>query len=327
MKLRFQIHISSLLIILFNICLGGKVDQLADSSSKSIIFVSDTQAPLWFEHMYMPIDQNTKATDLIFEQILKKKHSAVFHLGDLVALGYSQMSWEAIDQFLPRLKEKEIPFYPILGNHELIFRSQTGFAQFMKRFPDYSPTGSLHIVGGIAIILLNSNFDHMSRKEIDLQQSWYQKTITECEINPEIKGIIVGCHHPPYTDSGNVSFNKTVRDAFVPPFIKIKKSLLFLTGHSHTLEHFVNQEKNFLIIGGGGGPRHNTSDKNDDLPEEVTRQKHAIENFFYLEIMIDSDHLNIKVQMLKTDFSGFHTFYHKELPYNLPLHLLDMNDE
>lgn len=326
MKLRLQILISSLLIILFNICLASKGDEIAKNSDKSIIFVSDTQAPLRVERTYMKINKNTKATDLIFEQILRKKHAAVFHMGDLVALGYSPLSWNAIDRFLEGLKETKIPFYPILGNHELIMFPLAGFEQFKFRFPDYSFTGSLHKIKGIAVILLNTNFLHMHQSEIDQQQSWYEKTLQECAADSTIKAVIVGCHHPPYTDSKNISFDKRVRQNIVPPFIQNKKTILFLSGHSHNFEHFVYGEKNLLIIGGGGGPTHELHVNNEDLPEQVTRQKHSINNFFYLETVPSQDHLQLRVQMLDTDFSGFQTAYQLDLPFAKPLSLPDTID-
>ena len=126
MKLIFQRLIPLLLIIPFNICLANSADEFDEKSERSIIFVSDTQAPLRIERIYMKINKNTEATDLIFEQIVSKKHAAVFHMGDLVALGYSPLSWKAIDRFLDSLKEKKIPFYPILGNHELIVPALVG---------------------------------------------------------------------------------------------------------------------------------------------------------------------------------------------------------
>jgi len=327
MKLRLQILISALLIILLNICLADNADEFDENSEGSIIFVSDTQAPLRIEKIYMEMNQNKKATDLIFEQILKKKHAAVFHMGDLVALGYSPLSWKAIDRFVDSLKEEKIPFYPILGNHELMPPSLIGLEQFKARFPEYSITGSLHIINGIAAILLNSNFSHMSQSEIDQQQSWYEKTLQECAIDSKIKAVIVGCHHPPYTDSKNISFDKRVRQDIVPPFIQNKKTILFLSGHSHTFEHFVNGEKNFLIIGGGGGPQHETSENNEDLPKEVTRQKHKIENFFYIESLPSQDHLQLRLQELNTEFSGFHTAYQLDIPFANPIPSPDTIDD
>ena len=326
MKLRYQQLIPLIIIILLNICLADKADEFDENSEGSIIFVSDTQAPLRVERLYMRMNNNTKATDLIFEQILKKKHSAVFHMGDLVALGYSPFSWKAIDRFLDRLKEEKIPFYPILGNHELMPPSLIGLEQFKARFPEYSITGSLHIINGIAAILLNSNFSHMSQSEIDQQQSWYEKTLQECATDSKIKAVIVGCHHPPYTDSKNISFDKRVRQSIVPPFIQNKKTILFLSGHSHTFEHFVNGEKNFLIIGGGGGPQHETSENNEDLPKEVTRQKHKIENFFYIESLPSQDHLQLRLQELNTEFSGFHTAYKLDIPFANPIPSPDTHD-
>ena len=326
MKLLFQILFPTLLIISLNISIADETDEIANNSEKSIIFVSDTQAPLPVERTYMKINRNTEATDLIFDQILRKKHQAVFHMGDLVAKGYNPFSWNAIDHFVDRLREAKIPFYPILGNHELIMFPLVGLEQFEARFPEHSFTGSLHKINDIAVILLNSNFLHMTQGAIDQQQSWYEKILSTCEADSALKALIVGCHHPPYTDSKNISFDKRVRQSIVPPFVNGKKTILFLSGHSHTFEHFVNGEKHFLIIGGGGGPTHSLNDNDKDLPKEVTRQKHNIENFFYVETFPSQDRLQLRVQMLNTDFSGFHTAYQLDLPFSESVLSPDSND-
>ena len=317
MKIQLKISIILLLTLPFDICLADKADGFNENPEGSIIFVSDTQAPLEAEKIYMKMNRNTEATDLIFKEILNKKHASVFHMGDLVALGYNPHSWKAIDGFVDRLKEEKIPFYPILGNHEFIMFPLVGLEQFESRFPEHSFTGSLHIINGLAVILLNSNFLHMTKGAIQQQQSWYEKTISICEGDSAIKAVIVGCHHPPYTDSKNISFNKRVRQSLVPPFLQNKKTILFLSGHSHTFEHFVNGGKKFLNIGGGGGPQHKTVDKDEDLPNEVTRLKHKIENFFYIKTILSKDHLKLSVQELNMDFSGFHTAYHMDLPFYL----------
>ena len=202
-----------------------------------------------------------------------------------------------------------------------------GLEQFNSRFPEHSFTGSLHVINNIAVILLNSNFFYMSDSKIEQQQSWYEKTLNTCEADSTIKAVIVGCHHPPYTDSKNISFDKRVRQSIVPPFIQKKKTILFLSGHSHTFEHFVNGKKNFLIIGGGGGPHHETDEDNEDLPEDVTRQKHKIENFFYIESLPSQDHLQLQLQELNTEFSGFHTAYQLDIPFANPIPSPDTIDD
>ncbi len=233
---------------------------------------------------------------------------------------YSEVSWKPIDNFLLRLKKEDIPFYPTLGNHEFFLFAEAGMAQFAARFPDYSPTGSMQIVGNVAIILLNSNFNQMDQYEMDMQENWYQDALRTCDADTAIKAVVVGCHHPPYTDSEVISSDQQVRSNFVPPFMESKKSILFLSGHSHAFEHFVQEKKHFLVIGGGGGLQHQTDEKNEILSEGFIRKQTDIENFFYLQASAKEQQLKLRVQMLRPDFSGFKTQYQFDILYNTPGH-------
>jgi len=74
--------------------------------------------------------------------------------------------------------------------------------------------------------------------------------------DPTISSIIVGCHHPPFTNSKIVSSSDEVRDLFVSDFLTTEKCKLFISGHAHTIEHFIVSEKHFMVIGGAGGLQH-----------------------------------------------------------------------
>jgi hypothetical protein len=177
-----------------------------------------------------------------------------------------------------------------------------GIRNFKKRFPAYDPAGYVEVVDSVAIVLLNSNFSAMSLTGITNQNNWYQAKLNALDIDPAIKMIIVGCHHSPYTNSTIVTPSQGVRLNFVPPFIKSKKAVLFLSGHSHNFESFKMQGKHFLVIGGGGGlhqPLRANNDKMHDLAADYKPE------FHYLEVDREGDKLHILSRRLKPDFSGF----------------------
>ena len=57
---------------------------------REIVFVSDTQAPMWEEKIFLRSNQNEKATGLIFDDITRENPLALFILGDVVSLGYKE---------------------------------------------------------------------------------------------------------------------------------------------------------------------------------------------------------------------------------------------
>ncbi len=276
--------------------------------------MSDTQDPLWIEKIILSENFNIAASNLILNQIVEERAAGVFHLGDLVSIGFDPEAWHRIDRFLNHLKTYQIPFYPTLGNHELLLFPEQGIEKFMQRFPEYQPTGYSVVIGQIAIIILNSNFGYLDDMQISKQQVWYEQFLDSCQQDASIRAIIIGCHHPPFTNSKIVSSNRDVQSYFLPGYVNTPKTKLFLAGHAHAFEHFQEQGKDFMVIGGGGGLQHPLALDNraefKDLSNDSEKRK-----FHYLSIVPSDTSIALMVHMVKDDFSGFEVGYQLEIPY------------
>jgi hypothetical protein len=280
----------------------GQIRPENNAAATEIAFVSDTQQPMWVEKLFLHADHNTKATAMIFSDILEQKPRAVYLLGDVVALGFQNSKWAAVDIFLDSCHKKGILTFGLLGNHDVMGEAKKGERNFQKRFPDHAHTGYLSVVDSIGIILLNSNFHKLSPTDEARQQAWYDSTLHSLDSNPGIKGIIVACHHAPYSNSKVVGSSKPVQDHFVPSFDRSRKAVLFLTGHSHNFEYFKMKEKVFLVIGGGGGLHQPLDTSQHRLPDLAGGYKPM---FHYLKLTIYPDRLHLVSRSLNKDFSGF----------------------
>ncbi len=283
-------------------------------SNEEIVFISDTQEPIWIETILLDRNNNLIARELIFKEIVKDNPRKVIHLGDIVAFGYKDESWKPIDNYLNRLLEKNIEFYPTLGNHELLLFSDAGEEQFNKRFPFYSKTGYSINNGATEIILLNSNFSKMTEKEIKQQQIWYKNKLDELEKDSIISAIIVGTHYPPFTNSKIVSPDEDVQKFFVPLFIKSKKAKLFISGHCHAFEHFKQKGKDFLVIGGGGGLQQPLDVGDEAKWKDEYDSKNPLRMFHFLKYKLENDTINLTVKMLDTSFEKFKNEYKISIP-------------
>jgi hypothetical protein len=157
-------------------------------------------------------------------------------------------------------------------------------------------------VDSVAVILLNSNFRSLSNTEDTAQINWYKRTLTSLDADSSIRFIISGCHHSPYTNSRIVSSSLSVRQKFVPHFIKSTKSILFLSGHSHNFEHFKQQGKDFFVIGGGGG-LHQPLKHGEGILDDLSDDYKPL--FHYLTINRIVDQLKLTSLRLKADFKNF----------------------
>ena len=285
-----------------------------DSARTEVVFVSDTQSPLWPEMLVLSSNRNTEARARIFDAILSQAPDAVFHLGDIVALGFWDASWDAADAFVERLTAAGIPFYPTRGNHEMIMFPDQGEKNFSKRFPEALRTGYERRAGPLAVVLLNSNFGNLSDTEVMQQQQWYESTLATLDSDTTVSAVIVACHHPPYTNSTIVEPSPEVREQFVPAFLDATKGLAFISGHAHAMESFTVSEKRFLVIGGGGGlqqPLLTGEDRRwvDEFP--ITSENRM---FHYLRCVVTEEEVMFSVQMLEEDFQGFREAYTITLP-------------
>jgi hypothetical protein len=274
---------------------------LAQQSRPAIAFASDTQQPMWVEKLFLKSNHNEMATSMIFQDVDQQRPAAFFILGDVVSLGYKNKTWTAVDSYIKQCAKDSIPVYATLGNHEVIFNAKRGTDNFRRRFPMYKPAGYSEVVDSVAVVLLNSNFSKMSAADIAAQDNWYTAALQQLDADPAVKCIIVGCHHSPYTKSKVVKPSPGVQQHFVPAFIRSKKCLLFLSGHSHNFERFSSQGKCFLVIGGGGGlhqPLHAKA-VSRDLAADYKPM------FHYLLIRRLGDSLQIVSRRLAPDFSGF----------------------
>lgn len=316
-KIIIGIFVLSLIFIMFQLPWPVKTErnhpiiERIDSLNREgeIIFLSDTQEPIWVETILLDENSNLIARDQIFSEIISQKPAKVVHLGDIVALGYYDEDWRPIDNYLKKLLEENIEFYPTLGNHELMFFSEMGEKNFLERFPFYSKIGYSVNNGTTEVIILNSNFSKMTTREIVEQQEWYINKLIELEQDSTINAVVVGCHHSPFTNSKIVDPDEKVEQLFVPPFIEFQKCKLFLSGHCHSFEHFKYKGKDFLVLGGGGGLQQPLYVGSEAKWEDQYDRESPIRMFHFLKYKIENDTLKVNLNILDENFSHFNDEY------------------
>src|SRR5258706_6181996 len=167
----------TLLCCLAVLCLQLSAQAPRNSGRNEIAFISDTQAPMLIEKLYLKAHHNSRMTRILFDAIDQKLPLCVFILGDVVSTGHREKNWRAMDHYLATLRKNDIPVYAVLGNHDLRVNPTKGQEKFNKRFPEHVSTGYYKVVDSIAVILLNSNFRKLSAEDQAKQQSFYEGTL------------------------------------------------------------------------------------------------------------------------------------------------------
>ena len=288
----------TILIVLFISC-----SVLAQKQVPSIIFVSDTQQPLWIETLRLKEHDNEKAARAIFNAIEQESTAVgIFHLGDITSMGMFDSYWHTFDEFRKNIR---VPFYPVIGNHEYYLFKKPALDQLQNRFPAISATWYSVVIKSVAIIILNSNFSKLSDDEKTQQDRWYSAQLSGFESDSTVRAIIVLCHHSPYTNSTIVDPSQEVQSRFVEPFVSHHKTMVFISGHAHAYEHFQKDGKEFLVIGGGGGLLHPLLTGTQQRSYDMFSQALSLRFFHFAECSFRPNSLLFSIKKFRNDATGF----------------------
>lgn len=260
----------------------------------SFILLGDTQKTSNWEFWR---ERNDSVRKKILQKITFENPAFIIHLGDIVFQGSDPTHWSEFDDYASEIRFHDIPIFSILGNHEFRGQNKIAMKNFFAHFPylrgEKWIAFRFHFIG---IILLNSNFSEQSEEDNKKQKDWYLKRLDEFQNDSTITIILVACHHPPYTNSKIVRDDKQVQKIFIEPFRNTPKAKIFFSGHCHSYEHFIKNDKHFIVSGGGGGPRHILETETAKRRHYDEYQKGPLRKFHFCRIYLLNK--NLKLQMI-----------------------------
>jgi 3',5'-cyclic AMP phosphodiesterase CpdA len=235
-------------------------------------------------------------------QIAARGPAFVAHLGDITTRGGSKKQWQEFDDLSKALREKKIPYFPILGNHDLYGNKNEALQNYCDRFPHLEQRRCYSFAWkDIGLIMVDSNFSTLIPERINEQMLWYLGELERYEKDDGVDYVIVCSHEPPFTNSRVVRPNRRVETNFVDPFLRFQKTCLFFSGHSHTYERFQNNGKFFIVSGGGGGPRHKVSMDPTNRRFHDLFEGPELRFFHIVEIEVLGSTIAYKILYLKPD--------------------------
>ncbi len=208
--------------------------------------------------------------------MIKHNPQAVFNTGDLVFSAKSNSDWQEFIDATSELR-KNVPYYPIVGNHE---KNTLEFDKVFK-LPDNKEWYSVNI-SNIQFIVINSNQDISSGSN---QYKWLEEQLSAAQKTAIF--TIVLFHHPPFSSGTHKKDPKNAKKSIVPLFEKYGVDAVF-SGHVHMYERLLVNGIYYFVTGGGGAPLHNVGDKS------VYSQK-VLKTFHFCELTIINNKLHISV--------------------------------
>jgi 3',5'-cyclic AMP phosphodiesterase CpdA len=102
------------------------------ATKNCFMIVGDTQRTSEWEFWR---ERNDRERKLIVDEITRREPAFVIHLGDLTTRGSSEKRWQEFDEMHKEFRKKKIPYFPILGNHELYGNDRKALQNYFERFP------------------------------------------------------------------------------------------------------------------------------------------------------------------------------------------------
>ena len=218
--------------------------------------------------------------------------------GDIVLDGDNAKDWQVWDAETSLWRERKIPVYPAIGNHELHGDLHTALANYFQRFPDIQKNRfySTRIANSLMLVL-DSNLDELSGP----QGTWLTAQLDH--LPADVDFVFFVFHHPPYTSSSDLKIYGGGHSAR-PMEQALAKMLedrqqrtgarfIVFNGHVHNYERHEHGGVTYFVTGGGGARPYLISRAPDDLYKDMGI------NYHYL--LVEVDHTAAKITMHRVE--------------------------
>jgi Icc-related predicted phosphoesterase len=218
--------------------------------------------------------------------------------GDIVLDGDSVKDWEVWDAETSLWRERKIPVYPALGNHDVHGNLDTALANYYQRFPDIQKNlfYSARVANSLMLVL-DSNIDELTGP----QGAWL--TVQLDHLPADVDFVFFVFHHPPYTSSSDnkiyggghsarpaeQAFAKMIEDRQQ----RTRARFIVFNGHVHNYERHEHGGVTYFVTGGGGARPYLIPRAPDDPYKDMGI------NYHYL--LVEVDHTATKITMHKVE--------------------------
>jgi Icc-related predicted phosphoesterase len=221
--------------------------------------------------------------------------------GDIVYNGYDKDDWKVWDSETAVWREKKIPVYPALGNHDLHGDEKVALANYFERFPDLSNSRYYSVRAANTLVLtLDSSQEETSGR----QGQWLTQKLDH--LSGDVDFVFIVVHHPPYTSSSDAKIfggghSARSQEQKLAKMLEERQQnqrarFVVFSGHVHNYERHEHGAVTYFVTGGAGAHAYPIERAKDDpfQSKEV--------NYHY--IMVDVDHGTVKITMHRLELNS-----------------------
>jgi acid phosphatase type 7 len=220
--------------------------------------------------------------------------------GDIVYHGDDADDWKVWDSETSVWREKKIPIYPALGNHDLHGNLKVALGNYFQRFPDLKNSRYYSVrVANTLILVIDSALDETSGS----QGQWLADKLES--VPAEVDFVFVVDHHPPYTSSTDAKIfggghSARGKEQALAKIVEERQAtgpfrIVFFSGHVHNYERHEHGGVTYFVTGGGAAHAYPIERK----PDDPFQSKEV--NYHYL--LVEVNRKELKVTMNRLDLS------------------------
>ncbi len=217
--------------------------------------------------------------------------------GDIVYNGYDQDDWKVWDSETAVWREKKIPVYPALGNHDLHGNEKVALANYFQRFPDLKNSRYYSVrAANTLLLVLDSSLDEISGP----QGQWLNQKLDHLPADVDFVFLIF--HHPPYTSSSDMKMFGGGHSARPQEQVlaknlearqqNLRARIVVFSGHVHNYERHEHGGVTYFVTGGAGAHAYPI----ERAPGDPFQSREV--NYHYLLVEVDRGKLTVAMNRL-----------------------------
>jgi 3',5'-cyclic AMP phosphodiesterase CpdA len=237
----------------------------------------------------------------LVQAIAEANPAFICFTGDIVYNGYDASDWKVWDDETRIWRDKKIPVYPSLGNHDLHGDPAVALGNYFQRFPDLKNSRyySVRAANTLALVL-DSSLDEAGGP----QGQWLADKLDH--VPTDVDFVFLMFHHPPYTSSSDAKPFGGGHSARSPEqkLAKILEQhqardrfrIVVFSGHVHNYERHEHGGVTYFVSGGGAAHAYPI----ERAPDDPFQSKEV--NYHYL--LVEVDRQQLKVTMNRLDLTS-----------------------
>jgi acid phosphatase type 7 len=236
----------------------------------------------------------------LVKAIAEANPAFVCFTGDIVYNGYDTNDWKVWDSETAVWREKKIPIFPALGNHDLHGNEKIALGNYFQRFPDLKNSRYYSVrAANTLTLVLDSSLDETS----GAQSQWLAGKLDN--IPSDVDFVFLMFHHPPYTSSSEMkmfggghsarSTEQKLAKMLEERQPRTRARFVVFSGHVHNYERHEHGGVTYFVTGGGAAHAYPI----DRAPDDPFQSK--LVNYHYL--LVEVDHQRLKVTMNRLELT------------------------